>query len=160
MRSNQVAKQPRLRSFGLAGVMLAPVALGGQGPARSAAAAPVITSASQSQPPPAEPARLPHESMDYMPTLFVFMLATFVGLDVIRRVSRLLHTPLMSLTNAISAIAVVGSLLIAGQSHNNGWINVLGLVAVTASVTNIVSGFLITDRMLKMFKKREGAKHE
>jgi NAD(P) transhydrogenase subunit alpha len=98
--------------------------------------------------------------MDYIPTLFVFMLATFVGLDVIRRVSRLLHTPLMSLTNAISAIAVVGSLLIAGQRHDNGWINVLGLVAVTASVTNIVSGFLITDRMLKMFKKREGGKHE
>jgi len=98
--------------------------------------------------------------MDYIPTLFVFMLATFVGLDVIRRVSRLLHTPLMSLTNAISAIAVVGSILIAGQRHDHGWINVLGLVAVAASVTNIVSGFLITDRMLKMFKKREGGKRE
>jgi NAD(P) transhydrogenase subunit alpha len=95
---------------------------------------------------------------EYVATLFVFMLATFVGLDVIRRVSRLLHTPLMSLTNAISAIAVVGSLLIAGQQHSNGWINFLGLVAVTASITNIVSGFLITDRMLKMFKKREERK--
>jgi H+-translocating NAD(P) transhydrogenase subunit alpha len=92
---------------------------------------------------------------DYVATLFVFMLATFVGLDVIRRVSRLLHTPLMSLTNAISAIAVVGSILIAGRQHPT-WINLLGLVAVVASVTNIVSGFLITDRMLKMFKKREG----
>jgi len=88
------------------------------------------------------------------------MLATFVGLDVIRRVSRLLHTPLMSLTNAISAIAVVGSLLIAGQQHGAdwNWINLLGLVAIVASVTNIVSGFLITDRMLKMFKKREAKK--
>lgn len=96
--------------------------------------------------------------MDYVATLFVFMLATFVGLDIIRRVSRLLHTPLMSLTNAISAIAVVGSILIAGQSHESFYYNVLGLVAIVASVTNIVSGFLITDRMLKMFKKREGAK--
>ncbi len=100
----------------------------------------------------------PYEAMDYIATLFVFMLATFVGLDVIRRVSRLLHTPLMSLTNAISAIAVVGSILIAGRQHPSGWINVLGLIAVIASVTNIVSGFLITDRMLKMFKKREGKK--
>jgi NAD(P) transhydrogenase subunit alpha len=97
-------------------------------------------------------------SQEYVATLFVFMLATFVGLDVIRRVSRLLHTPLMSLTNAISAIAVVGSLLIAGRQHEQGWINTLGLIAIAASVTNIVSGFLITDRMLKMFKKREGKK--
>jgi len=87
-------------------------------------------------------------------TLFVFMLATFVGLDVIRRVSRLLHTPLMSLTNAISAIAVVGSILVAGRQHASFTYNLLGLVAIAASVTNIVSGFLITDRMLKMFKKR------
>ena len=97
-------------------------------------------------------------AMDYVATLFVFMLATFVGLDVIRRVSRLLHTPLMSLTNAISAIAVVGSILIAGQQHGDRMINVLGLIAIVASVTNIVSGFLITDRMLKMFKKREEKK--
>ncbi|MDH7501925.1 MAG: NAD(P) transhydrogenase subunit alpha [Verrucomicrobiota bacterium] len=92
--------------------------------------------------------------------LFVFMLATFVGLDVIRRVSRLLHTPLMSLTNAISAVAVVGSILIAGGKHGEGWtwINTLGTVAIAASITNIVSGFLITDRMLKMFKKREEKK--
>ena len=96
-------------------------------------------------------------SAEFIATLFVFMLATFVGLDVIRRVSRLLHTPLMSLTNAISAIAVVGAILVAGR--NNGqdanWLNILGLIAIVASVTNIVSGFLITDRMLKMFKKRE-----
>jgi H+-translocating NAD(P) transhydrogenase subunit alpha len=97
---------------------------------------------------------------EYVATLFVFMLATFVGLDVIRRVSRLLHTPLMSLTNAISAIAVVGSILIAGHQHGSdwNWINLLGLVAIVASVTNIVSGFLITDRLLKMFKKREAKK--
>ena len=97
-------------------------------------------------------------SMDYISTLFVFMLSTFVGLDVIRRVSRLLHTPLMSLTNAISAIAVVGSILIAGQQHSEYKFNILGMIAIVASVSNIVSGFLITDRMLKMFKKREGSK--
>jgi NAD(P) transhydrogenase subunit alpha len=92
-----------------------------------------------------------------MNTLFVFMLATFVGLEVIRRVSRLLHTPLMSLTNAISAIAVVGAIIVSGPDHPTP-IHLLGLVAVVASVTNIVSGFLITDRMLKMFKKKEAIK--
>jgi NAD(P) transhydrogenase subunit alpha len=86
--------------------------------------------------------------------LFVFALSTFVGLEVIRNVSRLLHTPLMSLTNAISAIAVVGAILVAGESES-ALTTVLGAVAVAASTTNIVSGFLITDRMLKMFKKRE-----
>jgi NAD(P) transhydrogenase subunit alpha len=89
-----------------------------------------------------------------MPLLYVFLLATFIGLGVITRVSRLLHTPLMSLTNAISAIAVVGSLVIAGQDHPLP-ITLLGVVALTASMTNIVSGFLITDRMLRMFRKPE-----
>ena len=84
--------------------------------------------------------------------LLVFVLATFIGFDVIRNVSRLLHTPLMSLTNAISAIAIVGSLLIAGE-HKTDFTTALGTVAVAASMTNIVSGFLITDRMLKMFRK-------
>jgi H+-translocating NAD(P) transhydrogenase subunit alpha len=84
--------------------------------------------------------------------LFVFLLATFIGLGVVTRVSRLLHTPLMSLTNAISAIAVVGSIVIAGQDHPKV-ITVLGAIALAASMTNIVSGFLITDRMLRMFKR-------
>jgi H+-translocating NAD(P) transhydrogenase subunit alpha len=88
--------------------------------------------------------------------LFVFMLATFIGLEVIRRVSPLLHTPLMSLTNAISAISVVGAILITGAAHATLLSKVLGFIAITAVVTNIVSGFLITDRMVKMFKKREG----
>jgi NAD(P) transhydrogenase subunit alpha len=91
---------------------------------------------------------------DFISALFVFMLATFVGLDVIRRVSRLLHTPLMSLTNAISAIAVVGAILVAGEQQST-LSTTLGLIAVFASTTNIVSGFLITDRMLKMFTRRE-----
>lgn len=89
--------------------------------------------------------------------LFVFMLATFIGIEVIRRVSRLLHTPLMSLTNAISAIAIVGAIIVAGEQQTT-LSTVLGAVAVFASTTNIVSGFLITDRMLKMFKKREPRK--
>jgi len=85
--------------------------------------------------------------------LFALMLATFVGFSVIQNVSRLLHTPLMSLTNAISAIAVVGSILIAGEQKDT-LTTVLGAIAVFASITNIVSGFLITDRMLKMFKEK------
>jgi NAD(P) transhydrogenase subunit alpha len=91
------------------------------------------------------------ETGDLWSQLFVFLLATFIGLGVIRRVSRLLHTPLMSLTNAISAIAVVGAILVAGPDYPVA-IRALGAVAVFASVTNIVSGFLITERMLKMFK--------
>ena len=88
---------------------------------------------------------------DLWSMLFVFVLATFVGLQVIRNVSRLLHTPLMSLTNAISAIAVVESISITGANYPTP-IRILGVIAVFASITNIVSGFLITDRMLKMFK--------
>jgi NAD(P) transhydrogenase subunit alpha len=98
-----------------------------------------------------------HSEPDYIALLFVFMLATFIGLGVVTRVSRLLHTPLMSLTNAISAIAVVGSLILTGLDHPD-YITILGAVALFASMTNIVSGFLITDRMLKMFKSKESKK--
>lgn len=90
-------------------------------------------------------------SPDRASMVYVFLLATFIGLGVITRVSRLLHTPLMSITNAISAIAVVGSIVITGLDHP-WYITALGAVALFASMTNIVSGFLITDRMLKMFK--------
>ncbi|PWU04205.1 MAG: pyridine nucleotide transhydrogenase [Terriglobia bacterium] len=90
--------------------------------------------------------------------LFVFMLATFIGLEVIRKVSPLLHTPLMSLTNAISAISVVGAIIITGNKDATMATKILGFIAITAVVTNIVSGFLITDRMVKMFKKRETKK--
>ena len=92
--------------------------------------------------------------LDLWSMAFVFLLATFVGFQVIQNVSRLLHTPLMSLTNAISAIAVVGSIIIAGEQKST-FSTILGTVAVAASVTNIVSGFLITDRMLKMFRERK-----
>ena len=90
-------------------------------------------------------------TVDFWPTIYVFVLASFIGLGVIRRVSRLLYTPLMSLTNAISAIAVVGSILVTGGDYPLR-IRVLGAIALFASMTNIVSGFLITNRMLKMFK--------
>ena len=89
--------------------------------------------------------------------LFVFVLATFVGLEVIRRVSPLLHTPLMSLTNAISAISLVAAMMILGEQHDT-LSSVLGALAVVASTINVVSGFVITDRMLRMFKTREAPK--
>ena len=98
------------------------------------------------------PSAHPALTIDYWPLAFVFLLSTFIGIGVIARVSRLLHTPLMSLTNAISAIAVVGSILVTGEDHPLG-IRILGAIALFASMTNIVSGFLITDRMLKMFKQ-------
>jgi H+-translocating NAD(P) transhydrogenase subunit alpha len=84
-------------------------------------------------------------------SLFVFMLAGFLGFQVIKRVSPLLHTPLMSLTNALDAIAVVGAILLAGH-HESKLAYWLGMVAIVAATSNIVGGFLITDRMLKMFK--------
>ncbi len=111
-------------------------------------------------PPHAAGAALPASEsapLDYWSMLFVFMLSTFIGVGVIRRVSRLLHTPLMSLTNAISAIAVVGSIIVTGSEHPLH-IRLLGAIALFASMTNIVSGFLITDRMLKMFKGAGGRK--
>jgi len=94
----------------------------------------------------------------YEIAVWVFMLAAFLGFELIRRVSPLLHTPLMSLTNAISAIAVVGAILITGTKDASPLSRTLGFIAVVASTVNLVSGYLITDRMLKMFKKRGGAK--
>jgi len=89
--------------------------------------------------------------------LNIFMLAAFVGYYVISKVPPLLHTPLMSATNAISAISVVGALVIAGAGYNMVS-TILGFVAVASAMTNVVGGFLITDRMLKMFKKGDGRK--
>jgi NAD(P) transhydrogenase subunit alpha len=92
-----------------------------------------------------------NQPLDFWSMMFVFVLASFIGVGVIRRVSRLLHTPLMSITNAISAIAVVGSIIVTGADYPRS-IRIMGAIALFASMTNIVSGFLITDRMLKMFK--------
>ena len=96
-------------------------------------------------------------NQEMISNIFVFVLATFVGLQVIQRVSPLLHTPLMSLTNAISAISVVGSLVISGKGES-GLSTLLGTVAVCASMINIVGGYLLTYRMVKMFKKRSPKK--
>jgi NAD(P) transhydrogenase subunit alpha len=96
--------------------------------------------------------------MNYEFDLWVFMLAAFLGFQLIRGVSPLLHTPLMSLTNAISAIAVVGAILITGAAEASTLSRVLGFLAVLLATLNVVSGYLITDRMLKMFKRREPEK--
>jgi NAD(P) transhydrogenase subunit alpha len=86
--------------------------------------------------------------------IYVFVLAAFVGYQVITRVPPLLHTPLMAATNAISGISLVGSLVVAG-SGNSTLATILGVVAVSCAMANVVGGFLITDRMLKMFKRHE-----
>jgi H+-translocating NAD(P) transhydrogenase subunit alpha len=88
---------------------------------------------------------------DITNSLFVFMLAGFIGFEVIRRVSPLLHTPLMSITNALDAIAVVGAIVLAGNAHSE-LAKILGTIAIVAATANIIGGFIITDRMLKMFK--------
>ncbi len=97
--------------------------------------------------------------------LYIFMLAGFLGYHIITRVPPLLHTPLMSATNAIAAISLVGSLVVAGRDYGDfqyGWIcELLGCLAVTCSATNAIGGFLITDRMLGMFKHpAKGADHQ
>lgn len=88
--------------------------------------------------------------------LYVFALAAFVGYQVISKVPHLLHTPLMSATNAISGISLVGSLVAAGGRYGR-LSTLLGVVAVTAATINVVGGFLITDRMLRMFRKGPGS---
>ena len=92
--------------------------------------------------------------------LYVFALAAFLGYQVISRVPRLLHTPLMSATNATSGISLVGSIVIAGGTgpHHSKVAMVLGFIAVVCSTTNVVGGFVITDRMLRMFKRKEAPK--
>ena len=90
--------------------------------------------------------------------LYVFMLAAFLGFELVKRVSPLLHTPLMSLSNAISAIAVVGAILITSEKDATTLTRVLGFIAVVCASLNVVAGYLITDRMLRMFRKREPVK--
>ncbi len=84
--------------------------------------------------------------------LFVFVLASFAGFEVITKVPPTLHTPLMSGANAISGIAVIGAMVVAGPKDNN-FIVIMGLVAITLAMINVVGGFMVTDRMLQMFKK-------
>jgi NAD(P) transhydrogenase subunit alpha len=89
--------------------------------------------------------------------LYIFVLAGFVGFMVITKVPPLLHTPLMSATNAISGISVVGSMVAAGAEHGSV-ATILGFIAVVCATTNIVGGFLITDRILKMFRREDHTK--
>ncbi len=86
-------------------------------------------------------------------SLFVFVLAAFVGFEVINKVPPTLHTPLMSGANAISGITVIGAVLIAGASGNSTVTTTMGFIAVILATINVVGGFLVTDRMLQMFKK-------
>lgn len=86
--------------------------------------------------------------------LFVFMLAAFLGFQLIKRVSPLLHSPLMSLTNAIAAVVIVGAIILTAEPGAGPVARAFGLIAVIAATINAVSGFLITDRMLKMFRKK------
>jgi len=96
-----------------------------------------------------------HENL--IDALFIFMLACFIGFEVIRHVSPLLHTPLMSLTNALDAIAVVGAIVMVGERKST-FATVLGTIAIVAATSNVVGGFFITDRMLKMFKSSRPSK--
>ena len=90
-------------------------------------------------------------NIDIITSLYVFMLAAFIGFEVIRRVSPLLHTPLMSLTNALDAIAIVGAIILVGEGKSRLG-TVFGTIAIVAAMSNVVGGFVITDRMLRMFK--------
>ena len=88
-------------------------------------------------------------------SITIFVLAVFIGFEVIAKVPQMLHTPLMSGSNAISGIAVVGALLVAGRPEST-LTTVLGVIAVALAMINVVAGFMVTDRMLQMFRKRSG----
>jgi NAD(P) transhydrogenase subunit alpha len=97
-------------------------------------------------------------SLPFIIELTILVLAAFLGVEVISKVPTLLHTPLMSGTNAIHGIVIVGAIIVAAQPDQNGWIRAVSLVAVALGTANVVGGFVVTDRMLEMFKRREPAK--
>jgi NAD(P) transhydrogenase subunit alpha len=96
-------------------------------------------------------------STDLQVNLIIFLLATFLGLELVRHVSRLLHTPLMALTNAISSVSIVAALIVLSGPKND-LVLALATVAIALVFTNIVSGFGITERILRLFKQRKGAR--
>ena len=108
------------------------------------------------------PERLAINPAVLIASLYVFALAAFLGYQVISRVPPLLHTPLMSATNAISGISLIGSLVIGGSryEHHQTLASILGCLAITSAMINVTGGFLITDRMLKMFRKKEAVQAE
>ena len=92
---------------------------------------------------------------DIAVNLLIFLLSTFLGLELVRHVSKLLHTPLMSLTNAISSVSVVAALIVIAHAKDN-FILILAIIGVALAATNVISGFMITERILRMFKKGNG----
>ena len=92
--------------------------------------------------------------LDLLTSLYVFMLACFIGFELVRRITPLLHTPLMSGTNAIHGIVILGAFLIAGAA-DTPLLHALGFIAVVFGAANVFGGFVVTDRMLEMFRKRE-----
>jgi H+-translocating NAD(P) transhydrogenase subunit alpha len=92
--------------------------------------------------------------------LTVLILAIFLGFEVISKVPTLLHTPLMSGTNAIHGIVLVGAIVVAGLPHQQTWIRIVALAAVALGTGNVVGGFVVTDRMLEMFRKRRPGRDE
>ena len=97
---------------------------------------------------------------EFVVELTILVLAIFLGIEVISKVPTLLHTPLMSGTNAIHGIVIVGAMIIAGSPHQDGLLKVIGFVAMVLASANVVGGFVVTDRMLEMFKKREPPKQD
>jgi NAD(P) transhydrogenase subunit alpha len=100
---------------------------------------------------------MPHEALttqDILLNLLIFAMASFLGLELIRHVSRLLHTPLMSLTNALSSVVLIAALIVL-DTPKNDFILWLAVVAVGCAATNAIGGFMITERILRMFKKEE-----
>ncbi len=96
--------------------------------------------------------------MDILTSITILVLAAFVGFEVISKVPNTLHTPLMSGTNAIHGIVIVGAMLVAGLDHKDTLTRIVGIAAVVLASANVVGGFLVTDRMLEMFKRREPAR--
>ncbi len=94
---------------------------------------------------------------DLLIALYIFVLAVFVGFEVIAKVPTLLHTPLMSGSNAISGIALIGALVVAGRL-SSPFDSIVGSIAIVLATINVVGGFLVTDRMLRMFKRAPDAK--
>jgi NAD(P) transhydrogenase subunit alpha len=90
--------------------------------------------------------------------LLIFLLATFLGVELVRHVSRLLHTPLMALTNAISSVSIVAAVIVLAEPDTNDFILIIVTVAIALVATNIVSGFMITERILRLFRQRKGNK--
>lgn len=90
--------------------------------------------------------------------VFIFVMAIFLGFELIAKVPSQLHTPLMSGSNAISGITIVGALVAAGHPLGGDLVTVLGVIAVAAAMINVVGGYLVTDRMLGMFKHKDGGK--